>query len=86
MPVSKARTAQVQTPAGWTTKSVSQLLPGEKFRLSQPDGTLVQCTRGATEFTAGAKVAQLKAGTEELRARVRGRFEGFFAQRPLACI
>lgn len=86
MPESKARTAQVQTPSGWHTKSVSQLLPGEKFRMLSANGALVAGLNGNTEFTAGAQVARLKPPTSELRTRVRERFAEFFAaQRPVAC-
>lgn len=85
MPESKARTAQVQTSGGWETKSVSQLMPGDKFRLCKPDGTLVTCSRGNSEFTAGNKVTSLSPKTPELRQRVRERFAGFFTVAPVAC-
>lgn len=86
MPESKARTAQVQSPEGWKNASVSQLKPGDRFRLIKPDGSAVCNLCGATEFTAGRAVEQLQPVAAELRARVRERFDQFFSSaRPAAC-
>lgn len=79
MPESKARTAQVQTTEGWIAKSVSQLQPGDRFRLIKPDGSVVASTSGATEFTAGVHVAELQPAAAALRGRMQSRFAQLFA-------
>jgi hypothetical protein len=82
--VSKARTAQVHTPAGWQNTSISQIEPGSRFRMVQPDGTLVSGRCGGTEFTAGPKVTRLQPITTVLREHVRQRFSQLLTPRPVA--
>lgn len=85
MAPTQARTAQVQTPTGWQNTSLSQLAPGDRFRMLHSDGSPVSGKCGSTEFTAGPQVKQLAPVTSQLRERVREKFSQMFAPRPVAC-
>lgn len=80
---SKARTAQVQTPTGWVNTGISQIQPGQTFRMVRPDGSIVPGTNGATEFVAGDRSASVKTAMA-LRAHVREKFTNLLSVRPAA--
>lgn len=76
----KARTAQIHTAQGWVDVGLSQIEPGNRFRVLRADGTTVAGRCGSEEFTATQHPRAQSC--EALQKRVYQRFSSLFAHPP----